>query len=202
MRQLLVMTVCNIKCRDRLSLRQDVADLLHGFFYRSVAQALNELEALCVALFDVLLVLQELLITLADGGELRDHSLAYGCLEVAVALAVKVALDLLVAQPRDSRVYRHQVVDAVLALAVAHLSLAVGDSALKFLHDHVIFIGEQDVAVGVLVRLAHLRGRILQTHHARAVLGDEALGDLEHVAVYAVEAVGYVAGQLKMLHLV
>ena len=59
-----------------------------------------------------------------------------------------------------------------------------------------------NAAVHVLVGLAHLVERILQAHNARAVLGDKALGDLEHVAVQSVEALCYVAGQLDVLLLV
>ena len=167
-----------------------------------MAEALNKLNALGIAFLDILFVLDILLITLADGRELRYDRFADSRFEIAVALAVKVMLDLLIAQSRDCGVDGHQVVDAVLALGIAHLRFTVGDRALELLHDDVIVVGEQDIAVGVLVALAHLGGGILQAHDAGAVLGNEALGNLEHVAVHAVEAVGDIAGQLEVLHLV
>ena len=47
-------------------LREDIADLLHRLFHRAVAEALNEFDALGVAFLDTLLVLDLLLLALAD----------------------------------------------------------------------------------------------------------------------------------------
>ena len=46
-----------------------------------------------------------------------------------------------------------------------------------------LFIRLQPAAVYIFIGLAHLVERILQAHYSCAVLGDEALGNLEYVAV-------------------
>ena len=143
---------------------------------------------------------------LLDGTEHLDHGFADGGLERAVALAGEVGLDLLEALAGAGGVDLHEVGHAGLVGRVkAHAVLAgvgVGDGALELAHDVLRLLQQVHAAVGILVGLAHLAGRILQAHDARAHAGDVRLGHLEGLAVDVVEAYGHVARQLDVLLLV
>ena len=91
-----------------------------------------------------------------------DNSLAYCGFEVAVALAVELMLNFLHCFARNRGINAHKIVDSVLALGIANLSLAVGYGTLELLHNNLGLIKNGNIAVCVLVRLAHLSCRVLQ----------------------------------------
>ena len=148
------------------------------------------------------LVGHEALELLLDGCQRVGADLAHGHLEVAVALALELALDVLDGLTRKDGVDGHEVVDAVLALGVLHAGVGVGDGALELTDDGVAVIQNVDNGVGVLVGLAHLLGGVSQRHDLGTALSHDGFGNGEGVGVDGVEAGGDVAAKLHVLLLV
>ena len=111
------------------------------------------------------------------GGEFFYNSLADLCFEVAVALALKLALDLVERSSGAAGINGHQVVDAVLALAVSDNSFGVRDRALELLHNNRGLVKNRDGSLRVRVGFRHLLIRVLQRHYSRADLAYKRLGN-------------------------
>ena len=79
---------------------------------------------------------------------------------------------------------------------------AVRLGPLDFLFDSLRFVEEINRCRRVVVGLAHLLGRFLEAHDARAVLAEVDIGDGEDFAIEAVEALSQVAGNFHVLLLV
>ena len=188
-------------CRRALFLEQQ-ANAFLDLRERLAGDLRRALSALFHLLVEVGAILHKRCEALADGAELLSDSLADGRLEIAVALARELARDVLHRLVRDGGVDGHEVVDAILALAVADLRLAVRDGALEFLQDGFLVVENGDGRLRVRVGLAHLARRILQAHDACTGLREIALGQLEHLAVGVVEARRDVARELEVLRLV
>ena len=156
-----------------------------------------------VDLLQIALVLQDPRGFIPDGTGDGQNRLAHGGLELAVAPAVELPLDLLIGLSGAGGIDLHQVGDPGLFLPVeADAGVAVGDGPLELPHDGVVVVLQINAAVGVLVRLGHLGGGGLEAHDPSAHLGDIGLGHFEHFAVETVEPVGNVPGQLHVLLLV
>ena len=123
-------------------------------------------------------------------------------LEVAVALAVKFALDLVESLAREYRVNSHQIIDTVLAVGIAHAGVGVGNGALEFADYGVSVIEDVDHRIGVLIRLTHLLRRIGKRHDLRARLCHNRLGNGKRVGIDRVEACRNIAAKLNVLLLI
>ena len=179
------------------------ADAFLDLCQRLVGDVGRVLGTLAHLLFEISAVLHEAREVLADRAQLIGDALADDSLEVAVALAGELSLNLCHRLARDGRVDRHEVADAWLFIRVkAHAGLAVRDGTLEFLEDGLLIIEDRDRGLRVRVRLAHLARRILQAHDARAGLREVALRQLEYLAVRVVEARGDIARELEVLRLV
>ena len=97
------------------------------------------------------LVGRKLLESLLNGSERVRANLTHSQLEVAVALSFKFLFYLLHGLAREAGIYRHKVVDAVLALGKAHAGLGVGDGSLELADDGVLVVKNVDDGVYVLV---------------------------------------------------
>ena len=91
-----------------------------------------------------------------------SNCLAHCHLEVAVALALELPFNFRIGLSGNAGINAHQVVDAVLALAVNDFHLRVGDSALKLFDDAVLGVEQEDGGFDVFVRFGHLLGRVCQ----------------------------------------
>ena len=140
---------------------------------------------------------------LPDGAQGLNDSLAHGGLELPIAAAGELKLDLLEAFSGDGGVDVHQVgharlVDGVIAHTV--FGVAVGDGPLELALNVLRLLHQEHAALGN--GLGHFGLGIGQAHDAGAGLGDIGLRDLEHIAVDVVETLGHVPGQLAVLLLV
>ena len=184
------------------ALFEQEADALFHFRQRLVRDVGRALGAFAHLLLEVGAVVHDALEVLAYGAQLLGHGLADGQFEVAVAFACELRRDCVHTLARDGAVDRHEVVDAILAFAVADLGLAVRDGALEFLDDDIFVVEDGDRGFRVRVGLAHLARRILQAHDARARFRIVALRQLERLAVRVVEPRRDVARELEVLRLV
>ena len=87
-------------------------------------------------------------------------------------------------------------------ITVSYAGLRVCDCSLALAHDSVRIVHKVDRTVGVLIRLGHLFGRILQAHDLGTDLADVRLGDSKHITVKIVETLSNIPGELQMLHLI
>ena len=179
-------------------LQREVAHLFHHLLQGLAGDVLGLGGVVLVALLQVGLVGDELLVPLLDGPQLLDDGLGHGGLEIAVALALELLFRLRGALARKGCVDGEQVGNARFFLGrVADYAVAVRHRALEFADDRVLIVGHGDEPVGVFVRLAHLTRRVCKAHDARAAaLGDIAVGDGERRTVAVVKADGEVARKL------
>ena len=158
-----------------------------------------------IDLFQVRLVLHDPGGLLPDGAEGFHHGFPHGGLELAIALARELGFDFRKALAGDRGVYGHQVGNTGLVLLIvadAVLRIGIGDGPLELAHNGLGGIHQQHTARILIFGFAHLGGGVCQAHDPGTHLGHEGLGDLEHVAVNAVEAAGNGMAQLHVLLLI
>ena len=156
-----------------------------------------------VHIVEVSLVLHQAFGFFADGAEGLHHGFADGGLEDAIPLSGEFRLDFGDGLAGEGGIDVHQVGDAGLVLLVEPdtvLPVRVGDGTLELPADIVGGVHQENAAVGN--GFAHLVARGGEAVDPGAGLGDHRLGNLEHVAVDAVEALGDVPADLHVLFLV
>ena len=111
-------------------------------------------------IFEHCLVREVFVKSLLNGSECVCADFADCQLEVAVALALKLARDLVCGLSGEAGIYTDKVVYTVLALAHAYAGVGVGNRALELADYRVLVVENIYHRVRVFVRLRHFLGRV------------------------------------------
>ncbi len=171
----------------------------------SVAAAVGRTaSAPCLRMFSsVGQIVHQFVVACLDRCQRGNQAIGERGLEIAVALARELVLDLLGRLVRQQLVDGQQIVDAGAILVECHPALGVRGGASDLLFDGFGIVQQIDARIGIGVTLAHLLRRIVQRHDARAHFANLVLRDDEHLlTVVRVETLRKVAGEFDVLSLV
>jgi len=132
-------------------LQRNESDLFLNLLQRFSGSTERLFSALFHAVFKVALIGEHTLELSLHGGEHICDSLADCSLEIAVALAVELTLDVLETLVGDCGIDGHEIDYSVLALASAHNGFAVGDCTLELADNCILIVEYPYAGVGVLV---------------------------------------------------
>ena len=140
-----------------------------------------------VAFLQVCLVADQPGKIIPNGLQMICNRLAYSNLEVPVATAGELRCDLIIALAGDAGIDGHQVVDAVLALPVAYLSVRIGYRPLELADNGILIVQDEDAGIGILIGLGHFLCRILQGHDSCSHIRNVRLRQGEQLTIALVE---------------
>src|SRR5687767_5822810 len=170
---------------------------------KSIARDLAGLQlALLEGRLQPRLVPAQLRIALAHRGQVLDHRLGDGLLEVAVAGVLELRLHRLRRLPVGGGEDVDQVGDAGLAGPAANLAPGVGDRRAELLADRVRLVEHEEGARLPGSGRGHLPLGLLQVHDPGPDLGCAHRGLDQGLAIALVEAAGDLPHQLDVLALV
>ena len=137
-----------------------------------------------------------------DGRQKVCTSLSDRELEVSVALALELALDLLGALAGAAGVYRDEVRDPRLVVRYPYARSRIGDGTSELSYDRIAVVKDPDGRVFVFVRFAHLLRRVGERHDLHSGLLYHRLGYSEGVGVELIESNCDITCQLEVLFLI